>query len=115
MLRAQIPGANGKPVWIDARRTREENKRARTIHKTMEGLADLSATIQQAGEIPPFQVADLTKNMRRYTIEAQNGETIGWYNVHTTSIQWTRPTKEAFAKIGRDEDLEQIAAWASIG
>ena len=80
----------------------------------MEGLADLSATIQQAGEVPPFQVADLTKNMTRYSIEAPGGETIGWYNVHTTSIQWTKTTKEILARIGREEDLEQIAAWASL-
>ena len=52
--------------------------------------------------------------MRRYSIEAPGGETIGWYNVHTTTIHWTKATKESFAKLGREEDLEQVAAWASL-
>ena len=39
----------------------------------MDGLADLSAAIQQGGMVPPFQVADLTKNMRTYCIETPGG------------------------------------------
>ena len=78
----------------------------------MEGLADLSAAIQQEGKTPPFQIADLSTNRRKYSIETASGENIGWYNVRTTTFQWTKPTNERYAKIGREEDLEQVAAWA---
>ena len=61
-----------------------------------------------------MRTADLKKNMRKYSIETANGDNIGWYNVRTTTFQWTRATIETFAKIERDEDLDQVAAWASI-
>ena len=48
--------------------------------------------------------------MRKYCIETASGDNIGWYNVRTTTFQWTRATIETFAT----EDLDQVAAWASI-
>ena len=52
--------------------------------------------------------------MRKYSIETAGGDSIGWYNVRTTTFQWNRNIIETFAKIQRDEDLDQVAAWASI-
>ena len=52
--------------------------------------------------------------MRKYCIETAGGDNVVWYNVRTTTFQWTRNTIETFAKIERDEDLDQVAAWASI-
>ena len=111
---AQIVGTNGKHVWLDARRTREENRPARAVHRTYEGITELCAAIRQAGKTPPIKVEDLKKNLRKYSIDTAEGDSIGWYNVRTSTFQWTRSTIENFAKIERDEDLEQVAAWASI-
>ena len=72
------------------------------------------ATNREASRRSRSETADLKKNMRRYCIETAGGDNIGWYNVRTTTFQWTRNTIETFAKIERDEDLDQVAAWASI-
>ena len=91
---------------MDARRTREENRPARTVHRTYEGITELCAAIKQSGKAPPIKAEELKKNLRKYSIDAAEGDSIGWYNVRTTTFQWTRSTIDEFAKIEREEDLE---------
>ena len=53
--------------------------------------------------------------MRRLNIyRSGNKEVICWWNNVTQEIKYSGAVIEAFTKIGKQGELEQIAAWCSI-
>ena len=115
MRRASIGGAPGRNIWLDARCTREENRPARTIHRAAEGIQDLNASLEREGKAVPFSSADLTKDLRRLTItDGANWPTLCFYNPRLHELTFNAITKDAYARLGRSEDLEQMAAWCAL-
>ena len=106
---------DGKRVWLDARRTRAENKPARAIHRAAEALHDLLASVQAEGLQAPFQTADIIKNMRKLALQnKQNGPAICWWNVRLQEVTFSTECIQAFKNLGREADLDQISAWCSL-
>ena len=106
---------DGKRVWLDARRTRAENKPARAIHRAAEALHDLLASVQAEGLHAPFQTADIIKNMRKLALQnKQNGPAICWWNVRLQEVTFSTECIQAFKNLGREADLDQISAWCSL-
>ena len=113
---ANLFGNTNKRIWVDARRTREENRPARTVHKTAEGLADLHSTIEAAGGTAPYQAATLFKDMRRYQIRDKDdkGELIAFFNARRSEVEFSAAAVQKYSLLNRKEDLDQIAAWAGL-
>ena len=75
--RANVAGGPGRRVWMDARRTREENRPGRTVHKAAEALTDLNTTILREGKQVPFATETLFKDMKRFAIKnVERGEVL---------------------------------------
>ena len=117
---ANLTGGEGKRIWLDARRTREENKPARCIHKAVEALSDLNDSIQnnrfrQPGPQPPYPTEVLTKDMKRFSVRTgEHGATICYYDPRRSEIVFTPVAIKAYTDIGRQSDLDQISAWCSL-
>ena len=106
---------DGRRVWLDARRTRAENKPARAIHRAAEALRDLLASLQAEGLQIPFQAEDLTKNMRKLSLQnKQNGPTLCWWNARLQELTFSDGCIQSLKNLGRDTDLDQISAWCSL-
>ena len=105
----------GSRVWLDARRTKAENKPSRAVHIAMEGISDLLSICQREGHQLPFQLGDLKKDMRKLAItKGDKAEYVCWWQNRTEEIIFGKSTKEAFQALGKDSDLEQIAAWCAV-
>ena len=106
---------DGRRVWLDARRTRAENKPVRAIHRAAEALRDLLASLQAQGVQTPFQAEDLTKNMRKLSLQNKlNGPIVCWWNVRLQELTFSAECIQSFKNLGRDSDLDQISAWCSL-
>ena len=112
----RLAAAEGEPKpWLDARRTRSENRPNRCIHRAAEAIAELNLSITKEGKVPPFPSNALTKNMRRLCVQnGQDGVALCYYNARTQDLAWTRECEEAYKTLDRQDDLFQIAAWCSL-
>ena len=105
---------NTKP-WLDARKTRTENKPRRTIHKALEAIQDLNSSITAAGGATPYTSEALVKNMKRLNIQhGENGPTVCYFDPKRAELCWDQRARAAFDGLGRGQDLDQIAAWCSL-
>jgi hypothetical protein len=110
----QQPGATSR-VWLDARRTKAENRPNRAVHRACEGLADVNSSLMREGKPVTFPSEQLHKNMRRLTVEAgQGGQCLCFWNTRLQELQWTNEAKTAFEAVGKSSDLEQISAWSAL-
>ena len=104
-----------KRVWLDARRTRSENRPNRAIHRAVEALTELIDSVRRDGNTCPLAAEDLTKNMRKLTVEQKaSGPVVCWWNVRLQELTFSEATQRCFAELGRAEDLAQISAWCSL-
>jgi hypothetical protein len=89
-------GRGGKPIWLDAQRTRDEMRPARIVHRIFDGLENL--------ERPRTDKIVLTKNMPGKLIESPSGR-----------MGWTQQGNWVWSQIARQryhaEDLDAIKAY----
>ena len=102
----------GTRVWLDARRTRAENKPHRAVHRAAEGLNELGALCERERIQLLIEAEDICKNMRKLTIT--NGHAGKTINSKMQEISWSPEFLTACAAINKQSDLEQISAWSSL-
>ena len=113
--RAQISHAAGSSVWLDARRTKSENRPNRAIHRAAEGLGDLNASLEKNNQRPPWASQGLHKNMKRMAIQnGMQGEVLCFWNPKRSELEFTPACRQGYAALSRESDLDQIAAWSSL-
>ena len=66
--RAGITHEPRSRVWLDARRTKAENKPSRAIHRAYEGMADLLAMCQRDAIERPLEFNSIEKDMKRLAL-----------------------------------------------
>ena len=98
-----------------ARRTREENRPARTVHKAAEALSEMNTAILREGGQVPFATETLFMDLKRFASKnGEQGEILCFYQPRMQELQFTPVAKAAFGQIGKLEDLDQISAWCSL-
>ena len=113
--RASISHGAGIRAWLDARRTRAENKPSRAVHMAAEGLVDLAAICLREGIAAPIERENIEKDMRRLTItRGARGQAICWWNTKLQELAWSEDFKQLCGGINKSSDLEQISAWCSL-
>ena len=101
--------------WLDARRTRSENKPNRAVHRCTEALLDLNSSIIKGQGQPPFDNAKIFKDMRRLQILAEEkGSVLAWWDVRRGEIMWSQEATQKYGTAGRGQDLDQISAWSAV-
>ena len=112
---ANISHAPGSRVWLDARRTRAENKPSRAVHRAYEGVSDLIGMCVRDGSAAPLTSADLNKDMRKLLItHGADKAAVCWWDTRKAELVFDKKVTESFRSIGKESDLEQIAAWCSL-
>ena len=106
---------NGSRVWLDARRTRAENRPAKAIHRAVEALSDLNTSIVRDGGTALYNSGNFNKNMRRMCVEdGADGPALCWWNVRQQELSLAPACVAAYSNVHREADLEQISAWCSL-
>ncbi len=112
---ADISHAPGSRVWLAARRTRAENKPSRAVHRAYEGVSDLIGMCVRDGMAAPLTAADLNKDMRKLLItHGADKAVVCWWDSRKAELAFDKKVTESFRSIGKESDLEQIAAWCSL-
>ena len=112
---ANISHAPGSRVWLDARRTRAENKPSRAVHRAYEGVSDLIGLCARDGPAAPLAAANLNKDMRKLLItHGADKAAVCWWDSRKAEFVFDKKVTESFRNIGKESDLEQIAAWCSL-
>jgi len=110
--RLTVMFGQSKP-WLDARRTRAENRPNRCIHKAAEAVAELHEAITRAGQTVPYE--NVTKNMRLLSLTAgERGMTICYFDARRMQLAWSQAALTAYTTVGKQGELDQIAAWCSL-
>ena len=114
-IRALNASYDGQRAWLDARRTKSENKPNRAVHRCAEGVRDLNLSIAKTTSPPPYDNDKIFKDMRRLQIlSEEKGETIAWWDAKRAEIMWSQEAKNKYGTLQRGQDLDQISAWCSL-
>ena len=106
---------DGRRCWLDARRTRAENRPHRAIHRATEALGELGVSIQRQGGNCTLNTTTLHKNLRRLTVEdTEGGATVCYWNSRLQELTFSPTAVNQFQAVGREADLDQISAWCSV-
>ena len=110
--RLNVVFGQSKP-WLDARRTRAENRPNRCIHKAAEAIAELHQAIDRAGQTVPYE--NVTKNMKLLSLTSgQGGVTICYFDARRMQLAWSQAAQAAYAAVNKEGELDQIAGWCSL-
>ena len=110
--RLNVRFGEAKP-WLDARRTRAENRPSRCIHKAAEAIEELHQNISRAGASPPF--SNITKNMKHLCVQSgEGGPTVCFFDARKSELVWTQAAQEAYTALGKEAELGQIAGWCTL-